>query len=412
LKGGIEKTLKNDIEKLRKKFKINIFASCDEKRCKDNRCSNHDNVNFHVVHRPYITKLDTLIITLSLLLKILLNRRDFTNQIVHVHSNKSGFPAFLALKLLKAQLFVTIHFVYPFCVKGTLLKSDNRPCDFLYSDAPGVNLQYCFSVCFKKMSIFNRLYTTLSHIYAQKLLKRAEKVVVLCDDAHERLLNLGIDPNRIDEIGNEVFLDDLETPNAQRIPEKFDVSPNEKMVLYAGRISPEKGIETVITAMSKLPDNVKLVIAGKVEETDSYFRQLCRQISQLHLQRRVKFIGFLQGSRLSAAFKSCDVFVYPTLCYEMFGSSVLEALLCRKPVVLSNFGGLAKLLTRSKGAILVEPGNTDELAHALSLCLNDGAYAEIFARNGHSFVKALFAQENHFSRISALYEDNFKDLKD
>jgi glycosyltransferase involved in cell wall biosynthesis len=384
LKGGIEKVLINDIQNLKDKYDINLFATCDAENCEEKLCKKNSDVNFHIIYGRYKTRLDMILANMKFLFNIFKASRDICFQIVHVHSNKSAFPVFLASKLLKSHLVVTVHFVWPFCVKATLLKNDVQ-CDFKYDNSPLRNIRHCFAECLAKANLIEKMYFVFSYLFDQLLITKADDVICTNEDSRQRLLRLGVNPNKIDLNRIPVFAEKVDEIEGKLFREKLRISSEEKMVLYAGRLCPEKGLELLISAMKNLPPSVKLVIAGRIEITDKYFKRLSDLIKTLNLKKRVLFVGFLNKHELSLAYTSCDVFVYPTLCYEMFGTSAIEALLFKKPVVASSFGGMAELL-RNDRALLVEPNNVSELSKAISKCLFDSSYANKIAANGFNFV--------------------------
>lgn len=388
LKGGIEKFLVKDIQSLKEKYDINIFATCDAENCEEKWCNKNSNVNFHIVHGRYETKLDVMLANIKFLFEILKASRDICFQIVHVHSNRSGFPAFLASRMLKGRLVVSTHFVWPFCVKATLLKDEKVYCDFEYGNFSFRNIKHCLTECFKKANLIEKIYVMFSYFFDQTLIKKADCVNCSNGDTRKRLIRLGINPNRISFAYIPVHVKKVDEIDGKVFREKLGISASEKMVLYAGRIRPEKGLQVLILAMKRLPEYVKLIIAGRIEITNEYFRRLLGLIKKSNLEKRVLFVGFLNDAEVSSAYAACDVFVYPTLCYEMFGTAAMEALMFKKPVVASSFGGMASLLKNDR-AVLIDPSNVLELSKAISKCLFDSSYANKIATNGFNFAKKL-----------------------
>ena len=405
LKGGIEKALISDIQHMKKKYDVHIFTTCTTPSCRDLLCRNSSSISFHIVNGNYETKLDVMIANVKFLFKILKASRDICFQFVHFHSNRSGFPAFIASKMLKSRLVASVHFVWPFCVKGTLLKKSDLFCDFEYGSVLYLNIKHCINECFKQANFFEKLYVLFSYFFGQVLIRGANHIICSNKNARKRLLRLGINAHKIHLVYIPVNVEKAGEIEGKEFRLKLGFS-EEKMVLYAGRICAEKGLENLISAIILLPECVKLVIAGKVDRTNEYFKRLCRLIKKGNLEKRVIFVGFLDKSDLSSAYAACDVFVYPTLCYEMFGTSAMEALMFRKPVVVSNFGGMASLLENNRAA-LVEPGNVLELSKALSRCLFDSSYANEIATNGLNFVNRLKRQA-HWNRkvcLADIYEN-------
>jgi glycosyltransferase involved in cell wall biosynthesis len=127
----------------------------------------------------------------------------------------------------------------------------------------------------------------------------------------------------------------------------------EIMVGYIGRISPEKGVETLLEAGKKL--RIKLIIAG--DGTPEYVRELFSNSYE------VQYLGPVQPEDF---FKMVDVVVVPSIWPEPFGKVAVEALVANKITVVSDAGGLseaAKLI--SQNFFLFDAGSSDSLKSAI-----------------------------------------------
>jgi glycosyltransferase involved in cell wall biosynthesis len=157
---------------------------------------------------------------------------------------------------------------------------------------------------------------------------------------------------------------------------------NNPYLLFLGRIHPKKGVDLLIRAYAEVlkTDKLKitfphLVIAGPGWET-SYGRQM-RQL--IHIANaeissenfnlkpenspRIHAIGMLEGDAKWGAFYGCEAFVLPSH-QENFGISVVEALACDKPVLISNMVNIWREIAED-GAGLVEADSVDGTAHLL-----------------------------------------------
>jgi glycosyltransferase involved in cell wall biosynthesis len=125
------------------------------------------------------------------------------------------------------------------------------------------------------------------------------------------------------------------------------------IILYVGRISSQKGVDTLLAAYQELRENrqdVKLVLVGPFEQFEprgsdgeDLWRQRIEAVGALHL-------GAVEDRRLPALYNAADVFVMPTAELEMFGMAVVEALACGTPVVASDHGGLKETAPERCGA--------------------------------------------------------------
>ncbi|WP_339850475.1 glycosyltransferase family 1 protein [Paenibacillus sp. FSL W7-1088] len=133
------------------------------------------------------------------------------------------------------------------------------------------------------------------------------------------------------------------------------------ILLYVGRIAPEKDIATLTLAMQQLPgpmqSRVHWIIVG-----DGPLLPKMRMQSPPN----VTFTGYLHGEELAAMYASADLFVFPSST-ETFGNVVLEAMASGLPVLAANGGGVKDLVTHHRSGVLFEPGNADALIREICL---------------------------------------------
>lgn len=131
-------------------------------------------------------------------------------------------------------------------------------------------------------------------------------------------------------------------------------------VLYLGRLSPEKGLWTLVRAFEKLKTiNLKIVGTGPLEHRlQAYLRE--RKI------RNIELLGFKQGAEKWQILRDSLFVVVPSQWYETFCMVALEAYVAGKPVVASNLGSLPHVIEDGKTGILFHPGDTEDLAEKVT----------------------------------------------
>ena len=126
--------------------------------------------------------------------------------------------------------------------------------------------------------------------------------------------------------------------------------PATRLLVYAGRFSPEKKLQLAIDAVRKLGKPYHLVLIGSGEE--------------LPRTRQTTYIPFVRDTRLLAQLlASCDVLLHPGDC-ETFGLVILEAMACGLPVVGTSAGGVGELVGEQTG-ILVSPNSATSLSEGI-----------------------------------------------
>jgi alpha-1,6-mannosyltransferase len=137
----------------------------------------------------------------------------------------------------------------------------------------------------------------------------------------------------------------------ETLREHLGLDPDSRLLVYAGRFTPEKKLDVLVEAVRRLGERYHLIMVGAGVDAPPR----CAQITHIPFKRDQR-----QLARLLA---SCDLLVHPGDC-ETFGLIVLEAMACGLPVVATNGGGVAELVDRETG-ILAEPNSVDSLAGAI-----------------------------------------------
>jgi glycosyltransferase involved in cell wall biosynthesis len=135
--------------------------------------------------------------------------------------------------------------------------------------------------------------------------------------------------------------------------------PDGPVLLYAGRLSPEKRLDTLADLVDALP-GVHLALVG-----DGPARA---QLERRFAGRRAHFLGFLRGDELASAFASADVFVMPSMT-ETLGFVVLEAMASGCPVVAARAGGIPDLIDHGENGHLYDPDDTGDAIEAVAMLL-------------------------------------------
>lgn len=137
--------------------------------------------------------------------------------------------------------------------------------------------------------------------------------------------------------------------------------------LYVGRHDPYKNISRLIVAFASLPSNdeSQLWLAGPSD--DRYTPSLKKQVQELGLNHRVKFLEYVPYDDLPKIISGAIALVFPSL-WEGFGLPVLEAMACGTPVITSNLSSLPEVA--GDAAILINPYKVEELTDAMQAIAN------------------------------------------
>ncbi len=189
----------------------------------------------------------------------------------------------------------------------------------------------------------------------------------------------GIDPAKV-----EVVYNAIETSTNGFDEEKYSIHKDEKIVLFLGRITMQKGPEYFLAAAKKVlevMDNVKFVMAG----SGDMIRRTIEMAASMGIGHKVLFTGFLRGPDVEKVFKMADLYVMPSVS-EPFGIAPLEAMSHDVPVIISKQSGVSEVLTH---ALKVDFWDVNEMANKIIAVLKHPPLASTLRQHGSFEVRRL-----------------------
>lgn len=190
------------------------------------------------------------------------------------------------------------------------------------------------------------------------------------------------------------------------------LSPDQRMVLFVGRIEPLKGVDTLLRAMSCLKFQsvlhpVYLAIIGGEPDADpdemtAEMARLQKLCDDLAMGQTVIFLGKRAQDTLPYYYSAAEVLVMPSF-YESFGMVALEAMACGTPVIASQVGGLAFLVRDGETGYHVPEGDPAALCDKLSLLLSDRDLREQMGKNAAEYAQG-YRWEKIAAQIVSVYE--------
>jgi glycogen synthase len=183
------------------------------------------------------------------------------------------------------------------------------------------------------------------------------------------VIPIGLDPSKFQAA----------KPDKNGVKERFGVTGTNKLVLFVGRLTHQKGCEYLIRAIPSTAKyhDTKLVLVG-----DGYMRGELEYIAQTTGEAwRIRFTGFIPDSEVVDLMLSADVMVIPSV-YEPFGVVALEAMAAKVPIVASDVDGLAEIIKHEYNGILVFPRDPASISWGISKILSDPTDAQRLVENG------------------------------
>jgi len=182
--------------------------------------------------------------------------------------------------------------------------------------------------------------------------------------------------------------------------------PQEKIVLFVGRLVYEKGVHVLVNSVPKVlaKTNAKFIIVG-----NGYMRdQLANVVKGMGLTHKVLFTGFVDDETLRKLQICADVSVVPSL-FEPFGIVALEAMAAKSPVVVSDIGGLSEIVNHDVDGVKVYTDNPDSLAWGITRALTDETYANKLRTNAYKKVLEKYNWDKIAQQTKSIYETVLSD---
>lgn len=179
--------------------------------------------------------------------------------------------------------------------------------------------------------------------------------------------------------------------------ETSDINSEDKKpyILYFGRYSKEKGVETLLEVCKELSD-IQFVFAGKPANGEEHL------LDKIHAIPNIKEVGFLTGENLDKTIANAMFTVYPSEWYENCPFSVIESQMLGTPIVASNIGGIPELLDDEKTGLLFEPKNRKMLKNIIAMLYTDTHSLEEMRRNCLS--KQFMDMETYYKKLMVYYK--------
>ena len=261
----------------------------------------------------------------------------------------------------------TLHNYRLACLNGYLFR-EGTVCEKCLGRTPWCGLRHrCYrdslggSLSLFAMLVVHRLLGTWR--------RKVTRYIALTDFARDKFVAAGLPAGKL------VVKPNAFAPPAQTRPASTNVDNPELRVLYVGRLSPEKGVDVLLRAWAQFSKSSgggsrpTLTIVGDGPERGA----LGAIADELGLSDSVRFLGALPRDAALAELASASLLVFPSLWYETFGLTILEAASQGVPALVTNFGGQSSLVEDGVSGRLVLPGDPAALAAALHDLLSDPA---------------------------------------
>ncbi|MFY9509561.1 MAG: glycosyltransferase family 4 protein [Rubrivivax sp.] len=299
--------------------------------------------------------------------------------IVHVHNTLPlvSPSVYWAAAHAGVPVVQTLHNYRLLCPQALMLR-DNRVCEDCVGHLPWRAVRHrCYRGSATQSAVVAG--TVQLHRWLGTWQHKVARYIALNEFSRQKFIDGGLPAERICVKPNFV---DLPPPEAQ---------PRSGF-LFVGRMSVEKGIETLVAATRLLPSNLLLRAIG-----DGPLAGLLRETG------RVELLGQKAHDEVGAEMARTTALVMPSIWYEPFGLVVIEAFASSLPVIASRIGAPATLVDDGKTGLLFEPGNAADLAEKIAWAQGHPEAMAAMGRQARATYEQRFTADINYRHMTDIY---------
>ncbi|MEM2522664.1 MAG: glycosyltransferase family 4 protein [Candidatus Bathyarchaeia archaeon] len=235
----------------------------------------------------------------------------------------------------------------------------------------------------KKCHISRFLLKNLAHLY-----------IAISRRMKKELMDLGIFKGKIAYLPNSIDIN-LFTPRKEK---------EDNLLLFVGRISPEKGVHILIKALQYLKEPVRLVVIGPPAWNVDYHQNILRMIKRENNRGKheIKYLGAMEQIELVEWYQKASLFILPSFA-EGTPVTILEALACETPVIATPVGGIPEIIKNHETGILVRP-EAHHLAEAIQYLIENKYMRLKMGRKGRMYVIKEHSLEVVAKKLCTIYQ--------
>jgi len=311
---------------------------------------------------------------------------EFNPDIVHVHN---FFPILTpaiydACIEMQKPVVQTLHNYRITCAAALLLRKE-KICEKCVNGTPYNGWFYrCYrnsfwgSLIVAYMINFHRKRATWNN--------KVNKLIVLTEFARRKFIETGIQPEKLVVKSN--FCEYQDKNKTAPIPDK------KPYALYVGRLSHEKGINTLKAAWRDL--NIPLHVVGDGPMFSSF---------QSDKSDAISLLGYLSPERVRQEMQKASFLIMPSEWYEGFPLTIVEAFSCSLPVLTTNIGSMAEIVEPNKTGVLFSPGKADELAAKVKWLHSHLDECIRMGRNAYNIYLEKYSPAINYEMLIKIYTD-------
>lgn len=312
----------------------------------------------------------------------------FKPDIVHIHNLHfaASTSVIFAVKKLNVACVFTLHNYRLICPSATLFYNGNIFLASLKSNFPWSAVSKGVYNNSKLLTFWLGFSIWLNR--KLKVLSLVDRFILLTEDSKKIIANsnLNINPDKISIKPN--FTSNLPINT-------FDKRVRGNHFLYIGRLSKEKGIDLLLDAFKSLPYSLKIIGDGPLKNS---------VISFAKNNANVDYLGFQDKETIATELLKCTALVFPSIWFETFGLTIIEAFANSTPVIAANIGAPSSIIEDEYNGLLFEASNVEDFTIKLITWqkLDDQKKLEI-GNNAQSSYKKYYTPEKNLNLLLDIY---------
>jgi glycosyltransferase involved in cell wall biosynthesis len=287
-----------------------------------------------------------------------------TGHHVEIISSENTFT--IPIKGLKNSSFMISSFLKTkFKKNQDIVHAHNIPAALAMKNTTGKKILSLHGIFSQQI---NQLHGTttgnISKKYEKYALSWADAITVVSKEAFDYYTNLGYD---VFQIPNAIDISSLSSNEDRKYP---------KQIIFAGRLSREKGVDLLIEIAQKLSSEIDLIILGSGPEE--------KRIQDLvKTQKNIHFLGYQNKQKTISLIRGSDILIQPSL-NEGISSTILEAMACNIPIIATNVGGNKELINDQTGLLA---DSSSEFLDKIQYVLSNKLKFETIVNNAFTHVQ-------------------------
>ena len=175
-------------------------------------------------------------------------------------------------------------------------------------------------------------------------------------------------------------------------------------ILSVGRLHEQKGIFYLLHAFKQLEnkiDNIKLILVGQSNLNKNQYRDL------IESDKSIIHISFIPNEKISCIYNLCDIFILPSITMpnneEQFGMSVLEAMACGKPSIVTDVGGLPYIVDPGNTSLIIPERSSEAIVKSIIRLYDDKDLRDRLGKYAYTYVRENFSKEVVGNKLYEFY---------